>query len=83
MSPQPERYVSVRLQCRCGEEHRFCWRTQHQGIPAPLRCPAPAGTGHGGSRCPLPTNFDERLIHVMRSSVEKWIDLGYVIFDDR
>jgi hypothetical protein len=54
--PQPDRYVSVKVECSSGHPHDICVQIARE-VPAELRCEpsAPAGysSGSGGS-CQIP-----------------------------
>lgn len=82
MSPQPMRHISVLFLCRQGHEHRLCRPIEHQGVPPALACPAPTGTAHGGSGCPLPPHLDDRIRQALRDSMQEWLRLGHVVIHD-
>jgi hypothetical protein len=54
--PQPDRYVSVKVECSSGHPHDICVEIKRQ-VPTELRCQpsAPAGySSGGGSSCQIP-----------------------------
>jgi hypothetical protein len=54
--PQPDRYVSVKVECPSGHPHMYCVPITQQQVPAELRCEpsAPAGYSSGGGGCQIP-----------------------------
>jgi hypothetical protein len=60
--PQPDRYVSARIECAKGHLHALCIEVARQ-VPPELRCSPSAPTGYaagGGGGCPIPS--PERLV---------------------
>lgn len=54
--PQPDRYVSVKVECSSGHDHDICVEINRQ-VPKELRCEANANPGYskgGGGTCIIP-----------------------------
>lgn len=58
--PQPDRYVSVKIECSSGHLHDICVEVDRQ-VPPELRCEPTAGPGYskgGGGNCTIPSTRD-------------------------
>jgi hypothetical protein len=81
--PQPERYVSVQVECTAGHLHPICVEISRQ-VPDELRCQpsAPAGYGRGnggGCQIPSPAQLVEITERELRDNFQESKRRGYVL----
>lgn len=82
--PQPDRYVTAKIECVKGHPHDVCIEVTRQ-VPPELRCSPSAPTGYsaggGGGGCPIPS--PERLVELtereLRDNFQESKRRGYVL----
>ncbi|MGK3947352.1 hypothetical protein [Microbacterium sp. K2] len=82
--PQPDRYVSVKIECSSNHSHDICVEVDRQ-VPPELRCEPNAGPGYsqggGGGGCSIPSSaqLKELTRRELRDNFQESKRRGYVL----
>jgi hypothetical protein len=81
--PQPDRYVSAKIECSSGHLHEVCIEIARQ-VPLELRCEPSAPSGYstgggGGCRIPSPVDLVELAGRELRDNFQDSKRRGYVL----
>jgi len=81
--PQPDRYVSVKIECSSGHLHDICVEVDRQ-VPPALRCEPSAGPGYsrgGGGSCIIPSTaeLEEMTRRELRDNFQESKRRAYVL----
>ncbi len=82
--PQPDRYVSVKIECHSKHLHDICVEVDRQ-VPPDLRCEPNAGPGYsrgggsGGCSIPFSDELKETTMRELRDNFQGSKRRGYVL----